>query len=243
MKIGRRNILVVDDSRTFLMYISLLIERMGFNVISSREGVEAMRFISVFGPDAVFLDVILPNIDGIKILEYIKDNEKTSGIPVIMISVDSQRETIEKCRRLGCADYITKPVKITNLHSTLHNVTRSRRRHIRVEFNQKVKVSYNGITLNGFAETLSEGGIYIEIVAPLFVGSDVRIDFPLSGKHMSLNGTIIYGKNSDSVKMPGIGVEFKGISRDDSDTLKNYVKELLARDIIEAQSEPYLTMD
>jgi CheY-like chemotaxis protein len=116
-----KRILVVDDSETFLMYISILLRRMGFDkIIPADNGIEALKLLRILMPDAVMLDITMPQMNGITVLRHIKGDEYTSNIPVIMVTIASDRKLYKECERLGCSGYLTKPVKITELNDTLN---------------------------------------------------------------------------------------------------------------------------
>ena len=62
----------------------------------------------------------MPQMDGITALRHIRGNEHTSNIPVIMITIASDKKTYEECERLGCCGYLTKPVNINELNDILN---------------------------------------------------------------------------------------------------------------------------
>ena len=116
-----KKILIVDDSETFLMYVAILLRRMGYDkVIPASNGLEALKLLRLMMPDIVILDITMPQMDGVTVLRHIKGDEHNSKIPVIMASVKSDRQSHEECERLGCSGYITKQVKITALNDMLN---------------------------------------------------------------------------------------------------------------------------
>jgi CheY-like chemotaxis protein len=83
----QKSILVVDNSEIFLTYISMTLRRMGYDkIIPANNGADAIELITLLLPDVVLLDINMPEMDGIATLKRIKENQKTSQIPVIMIS-------------------------------------------------------------------------------------------------------------------------------------------------------------
>lgn len=245
----KKSVLVVDDSPTFLMYTALLLKRMGFEVIPVGSGKEAVRLTRLMLPDAVMLNVHLPEFDGFKTLESLKADKRISRIPVIMVSVDSSEETIQKCKGIGCADYLTKPLKIDRLHESLQNClfmnSGRPRKHLRALLNERVTISCDGYCHDFYTENLSEKGMYLRGRNPLPVGSEVKVELPVknAGK-LSLNGTVIYTKSlspGHPFKIPiGMAVEFKDMASGDSEMLREYVAEAIAGDLLKSQEEPIL---
>ncbi len=119
MEPKRRKILIADDSQAHLTFMSAILKGMGFTVVPAESGLEVLKLMKLVKPDIVMLDVIMDGIDGGAVLSYIKKDEQTSGIPVIMVSQDSNSETIERCRALGCSAYLLKPVTIDKLQAAL----------------------------------------------------------------------------------------------------------------------------
>lgn len=238
MSSGRKNIVIVDGSQTFIMYSAILLRRMGFNVIPCENGLQAIKLLKIIGADAVMLDVGTPDMDGIKTLEYIKADAQTAGIPVIMVSVDSDAETVRKCETVGCSAYLTKPLKIERAHSALQDSiflpVGIKRKHLRTEFNRKVYVTYKGVSEKHYAQTLSEGGMYVGTGSPLPVGSAVKISLPIKDESfLYLKGSVIYinGSYNPSSKTPaGMAVEFHDLRPEDITILKGFVKKLLVED-------------
>jgi len=245
MTLRKKTVLVADDSETFVMYFSLLLKRLGFDVIPAENGLEALKLIKVTEPNLVMLDIKMPVMDGITALRMIKGDKRTTEIPVIMVTTDFKEETIEECKRLGCSGYITKPVDIAKIHEVLQECLYSpmgfKRRHVRTSYTKKVSVIYNEKTFELYASTLSEGGIYVTKKDPFPVGSEVKVILYLDeGKELCIDATVIYVKGvyGDLFKTPpGMALEFKNLNSDDLFLLRNYIKKLLTNDIIDSQEE------
>lgn len=242
---GIKKILIADDSQTFLIYMGILLKRMGFTVIPAEDGLEVLKLLKIVEPDVIMLDIRLGTMDGAAILKYIKENKQTFNMPVIMVSSDSSKEVIEKCRKLGCASYLTKPVKIDKLHEALEECVfsqkRAKRKYIRASANKRVTVAHNGIKYKLYTESLSEKGMYIRKKDPFPIGSEVEITLPLKdGASIQLKGDVVYIKGlfGDVFKVPpGMGIKFKEITDDQVEILKNYTERLIAEDILDSQEE------
>lgn len=245
-----KKVLIADDSETFLMYISILMRRMGFDkIIPADNGIEALKLLRILMPDVVLLDIAMPQMDGITVLRHIKGDDHTSNMPVIMVTIASDRKSYEECERLGCSAYLTKPVKITELNNALNECVfyegGKKRQFLRTSFEKKITVTHNGVAKEHYAVSLSEGGMYIRNINPLRIGTEVEIALPLKDKKtVSLEGTVIYvkGIHGDLFKIaPGMAIEFKDLTGSDSAMLRSYITELLTGDILEEQNEPIIT--
>jgi CheY-like chemotaxis protein len=166
----QKQIVAVDDSTVFLMYISILLKRMGFEVVPVESGAEALKIVRLVEPDLIMLDVKMPGVDGIKVLTQVKDDPQTARIPVIMMSVVEEGETVEKCLGIGAAGYLKKPLRIELLHDLLQDCIFTpmgwKRKHVRAAVNTRVTVTVNGTTRTLHAESISAGGIYIRTNKP-----------------------------------------------------------------------------
>jgi len=114
------NVAVVDDSSTIRKSAEMFLKKAGFNVILIEDGLELLTKIDDISPDLVFIDVIMPKIDGLQACQIIKRNNKFKNTPIIFLS--SKDSEFDKARGLmmGATDYLTKPftrddiVKIVN---------------------------------------------------------------------------------------------------------------------------------
>jgi two-component system cell cycle response regulator DivK len=245
-----KKVIIADDSQTFLMYMGILLKRLGFTVLPAENGLEVLKLLKFYEPDVVILGVYMGGTDGTAILRYIKKDRLTSKIPVIMVSTDSSSELIEKCKSLGCVGYLTKPVKLDQLHDTLETSVfsqiRRKRKHLRVPVNRKVNIVYNGIQHELYSENISEKGIYIRKKDPFPIGSQIEVVFPLDdGESVRLRGEVIHVKGlfGDVLTVPpGMGIEFKKISKSQSKMLRNFIKRLIGEDIVDSQEEDVIDL-
>jgi uncharacterized protein (TIGR02266 family) len=247
----QKKIVAVDDSMVFLMYISILLKRMGFEVVPVESGAEALKIVRLVEPDLIMLDVIMPGVDGIKVLTQVKGDQQVAGIPVIMMSALVEEETVETCRGLGAAGYLKKPIQIELLHEVLQDCIFSpigwTRKHVRAAVNTKVTVTVNGTTRTLHAETISAGGIYVRTNKPFPAGTDLELTVPLEGdRTLTLAGTVVYikGLYGDVFKVPpGMAVEFRELTEETVSELNSYAKRLLAGDIAEFQEESVISLE
>ncbi len=116
-----KTVLVIDDSETIRATVSDRLERGGYTVASAQNGREGLRRLYEIKPDVVLLDVVMPELDGWKTLELIRD---VSNVPVIMLtSRDSELERVRGLRG-GADDYVGKPFSPAELSARIEAVLR-----------------------------------------------------------------------------------------------------------------------
>jgi adenylate cyclase len=106
---GSGSILVVDDDRVNRMLLARTLVALGHRVATAANGREALDRMLAEEPDIVLLDVVMPEIDGIDVLERIKRDPALRAVPVIMVSALEDFESVVRCIELGAEDYLQKP--------------------------------------------------------------------------------------------------------------------------------------
>lgn len=118
----RYKILLVEDSKVVQqMYRNKLILEQ-FAVQTADNGMEAIKMLSQEKPDIVLLDLMMPVMDGFKVLQVIKTDPKLSDIPVLVFSARGQTEEVEKALHLGASGYIVKAT--TKPNEVIENIRR-----------------------------------------------------------------------------------------------------------------------
>lgn len=84
------------------------LEKAGFELKIASDGVEAMEILKTFVPDAIMLDLVMPNKDGFATLSEIKKDPRLSKIPVLVATNLGQKEDVDRAKNLGAADYVVK---------------------------------------------------------------------------------------------------------------------------------------
>ncbi len=104
-------IMVVDDEESVRMVVSFTLEKAGYRVIDADCGDEALNAVEDNPPDLILLDLMMPNIDGWEVLQLLKSNPKTEGIPVCLLTAKGDIRNKMYALQQGAVDYITKPFK------------------------------------------------------------------------------------------------------------------------------------
>src|ERR1044071_3200951 len=116
---GAEKILVVDDERLVRWSLRQKCEEWGYQVVEAAAGDPGLRLAQHESPDLVLLDVRMPDISGIQVLEQIK--KAPDAPPVIMITADPQLDDVKTALKLGAYDFVGKPVDFDELHVAIKN--------------------------------------------------------------------------------------------------------------------------
>ena len=110
-----KKILIADDEHKIVMTLEYAFRKAGYEVFIARDGSEVLEILKEQIPDAILLDVMMPNLDGYTTLSEIKKNENLNNIKIIFLSAKTGESDIRKGLDLGADAYITKPYSIKKL--------------------------------------------------------------------------------------------------------------------------------
>jgi len=114
------HILVTDDS-IFLRRITCnILKAAGHSISEAANGLECLRMLEQEKPDAIFLDLVMPEMDGLTALKQLRENGNTT--PVIILTADIQDSVKEECFQWGAADFLNKPPKEEQVLSALNHI-------------------------------------------------------------------------------------------------------------------------
>ena len=113
---------MVDDSLTVRKITSRLLEREGYQVLTAKDGVDALQQLQDVKPDCILLDVEMPRMDGFEFTKTIKGDPKSSHIPIIMITSRTAEKHRNHAAELGVDGFIGKPYQEDELLQTLRDV-------------------------------------------------------------------------------------------------------------------------
>ncbi|MBH1964971.1 MAG: response regulator [Comamonadaceae bacterium] len=105
-----QNLLLVDDSKTELMFLGDLLTKAGFNVTTAENGEEARLRLEEAKPDLILMDVVMPGQNGFQLTRSIARDPRFADVPIIMCTSKNQETDRVWGMRQGARDYITKPV-------------------------------------------------------------------------------------------------------------------------------------
>ena len=109
MSNATKRILVCDDDPVILRLLQVNLELEGYEVLLAHNGEKAVEMADEHHPDLVILDIMMPRMDGYQTCARMKSNDETKDIPIVFLSAKAQQSDIEKGRKFGVEDYLTKP--------------------------------------------------------------------------------------------------------------------------------------
>jgi two-component system OmpR family response regulator len=119
----KRKILVAEDDSGIRLIIRTRLEAAGYQVETARNGLEAMNVAQAFRPDALVLDINMPELDGFGVLERLQKASETR-IPTLVLTARHAADDVKRAVRLGAKDYLTKPFSETQLMARVARLLR-----------------------------------------------------------------------------------------------------------------------
>lgn len=116
-------ILIVDDSSTIRKSAELFLTKAGYEVFSAEDGLELLTVIDSVSPDLVFVDVVMPKIDGLQACQIIRRNPAFTNIPIIFLSSKDSPFDVARGLMVGGTDYLTKPFSKTDIVGIVQKYT------------------------------------------------------------------------------------------------------------------------
>lgn len=114
-------VMVIDDSKTIRRTAETLLKKQGCKVITAVDGYEALAKIAEYNPDIIFVDIMMPRLDGYQTCALIKHNQNFRKTPVIMLSSKDSIFDKARGRIVGSEDYLTKPFTREDLLGALQS--------------------------------------------------------------------------------------------------------------------------
>jgi len=115
-------IMIVDDSPTEVHIMRTVLEKHGFETMSAADGTECLTLAREVRPDLIFMDVVMPGLNGFQATRRLSRDPKTSSIPVVMVTTKDQESDRIWGMRQGAVDYLVKPVDASDLVAKANEV-------------------------------------------------------------------------------------------------------------------------
>ena len=115
-------VMVVDDSVTVRKVTTRLLQRNGMEVITAKDGVDAVSILQEHKPDVMLLDIEMPRMDGFEVASFVRHDENLSDVPIIMITSRTGQKHRERAMSIGVNEYLGKPFQEKSLLSTIEKL-------------------------------------------------------------------------------------------------------------------------
>ena len=117
-----RRIILVDDSETILQIEQMILSKLRYDLVTARDGAEAVAKALESNPELILLDVIMPKMGGFEALRRLRELDQTKTVPIVMVTTEAEAESIENGYLTGCNDYIVKPIDAGELVDKVKNL-------------------------------------------------------------------------------------------------------------------------
>ena len=114
-----KTILIVEDNDLNMKLFHDLIQAQGYRTLQTKDGMEALKLARQHKPDLILMDIQLPEVSGLEVTKWIKEDDNLRAIPIIAVTAFAMKGDEEKIREGGCEAYIAKPISVTNFLQTV----------------------------------------------------------------------------------------------------------------------------
>jgi two-component system, cell cycle response regulator DivK len=115
----QKTVLIVEDNELNMKLFHDLLDAHGYKTIQTADGIEALTLARIHHPDLILMDIQLPEVSGLEVTKWIKDDDELKKIPVIAVTAFAMKGDEEKIREGGCEAYISKPISVTHFLETV----------------------------------------------------------------------------------------------------------------------------
>ncbi|MDC0880125.1 response regulator [Hellea sp.] len=119
-----KKILIVEDNELNMKLFNDLLETSGYETQQTREGLKAIDIARKFLPDLILMDIQLPEVSGLEVAKWIKDDEELAAIPIVAITAFAMKGDKERILEGGCEAYLSKPISITIFLDTIKSLVK-----------------------------------------------------------------------------------------------------------------------
>lgn len=114
-----KTVMIVEDNELNMKLFNDLLESRGYRVIQTRSGLEALDLARAHMPDLILMDIQLPEVSGLVVTKWLKDDEQLAHIPVIAVTAFAMKGDEERILQGGCEGYISKPISVSHFLETI----------------------------------------------------------------------------------------------------------------------------
>ncbi|WP_106755297.1 response regulator [Pannonibacter carbonis] len=116
-----KTVLIVEDNELNMKLFHDLLEAHGYDTLQTRTGIEALNLARTHRPDLILMDIQLPEVSGLEVTKWIKEDDELSTIPVIAVTAFAMKGDEERIRQGGCEAYISKPISVAKFLETVRS--------------------------------------------------------------------------------------------------------------------------
>ena len=117
----KKTVLIVEDNELNMKLFNDLLEASGYRTLQTRNGFDAIELARKHRPDLILMDIQLPEVSGLDVTRWIKEDDELKSIPIIAVTAFAMKGDEERIRAGGCEAYISKPISVTKFLETVRH--------------------------------------------------------------------------------------------------------------------------
>ena len=114
-----KTVLIVEDNELNMKLFHDLLDAHGYGTVQARNGMDALELARQHRPDLILMDIQLPEVSGLEVTKWLKDDESLKHIPVIAVTAFAMKGDEERIREGGCEAYLSKPISVVKFIETI----------------------------------------------------------------------------------------------------------------------------
>ena len=114
-----KTVLIVEDNELNMKLFHDVLDAHGYDTLQTRSGLEALALARQHHPDLILMDIQLPEVSGLEVTKWLKEDESLRDIPVVAVTAFAMKGDEERIRHGGCEAYISKPISVPNFLGTV----------------------------------------------------------------------------------------------------------------------------
>ena len=114
-----KTVLIVEDNELNMKLFNDLLEAHGYRTLGTRNGIEALELARKHRPDLILMDIQLPEVSGLEVTKWLKDDPELKAIPVVAVTAFAMKGDEERILQGGCEGYISKPISVPHFLETI----------------------------------------------------------------------------------------------------------------------------
>ena len=114
-----KKVLIVEDNELNMKLFHDLLDAQGYETLETREGLQALALARQHRPDLILMDIQLPEISGLEVTKWLKEDDELSHIPVVAVTAFAMKGDEERIREGGCEAYLSKPISVGKFIETV----------------------------------------------------------------------------------------------------------------------------
>lgn len=115
----QKTVLIVEDNELNMKLFHDLLDAHGFRTVQTRNGLDALALARRHRPDVILMDIQLPEVSGLEVTKWLKDDDDLRGIPIIAVTAFAMKGDEDRIRSGGCQAYISKPISVAGFLETV----------------------------------------------------------------------------------------------------------------------------